>query len=218
MNTQLNATKILCYGDSNTWGYVPKSKSRYPVHTRWTGQLQVRLGPDYWVIEEGLNSRTTDLEDPTKSGRNGLTFLRPCLESHNPIDIVVMMLGTNDMKERFHREPADIAKAIERLINEIKATALNQNSETPQILLVSPPFVDGSVEGVNEKYRGADEKSHQLAPLYEQIARKHSLEFLDIALYVQPSKKDGYHFEPDGHSTMAQVVFEKIMAMKASTQ
>jgi len=215
MNINPNAIKILCYGDSNTWGYIPVTKQRYPVGVRWTGVLQQKLGQEYWIIEEGLNSRTTDLDDPTKPGKNGFAYLRPCLETHNPIDIIVLMLGTNDMKERFQREPKDIAGGIEKLILEIRTTALNDQGKAPKVILISPPLVDGSVAGVDEKYKGADQKSKQLAALYRKIAQEYDLEFIDCTQHASPSKKDGYHFEPEGHAALAQAIFEKITTIIA---
>ena len=79
---------VLCYGDSNTWGYAPATRRRYAPDVRWTGVLADRLGGGYRVIEEGLNGRTTRWDDPIELGRNGLTYLRPCVESHNPIDLM----------------------------------------------------------------------------------------------------------------------------------
>ena len=97
MNTGPNAIKVLCYGDSNTWGRDPHGKGiRYPVNVRWTGLLQSKLGHDYDIIEEGLGGRTTVIDDPKREGRNGKTYLRPCLETHSPIDVITLMLGTND--------------------------------------------------------------------------------------------------------------------------
>src|SRR5476651_2205463 len=103
MTTNPNAITVLCYGDSNTWGQKPDKSGRYPADIRWTGRLQQLLGNGYYIIEEGLGSRTTDLDYDKKSGRNGKIYLIPCLESHNPIDVVVLMLGTNDLKIEFDR-------------------------------------------------------------------------------------------------------------------
>ena len=111
---------ILCYGDSNTYGYDPETGFRYPYEDRWTTILQKRLGDEALVIPEGLNGRTTCFEDEIRPGRNGFAYLEPCLHSHGPIDLVVLMLGTNDLKIRFQLTPTDIGKAIDRLILTIK--------------------------------------------------------------------------------------------------
>jgi len=111
---------ILCFGDSNTRGTRPDdSNTRYERSDRWTGQLQVMLGSDYYVIEEGLGGRTTDLEHPRteKLGRNGIDYFKPCLESHSPIDIVIIMLGTNDFKNVYNRTTNEVANVLKRYVS-----------------------------------------------------------------------------------------------------
>jgi lysophospholipase L1-like esterase len=210
MNTNPNAIKTICYGDSNTWGFTPLTEKRYPVGVRWTSVLQDKLGIDYWIIEDGLNGRTTNLDDPGKIWRNGFTYLRPCLKSHNPIDLVVIMLGTNDMKGKFNRDPESIAHAIGLLLNEIKMTAIDAVEKTPKLVLVAPPLVDETVVGVSETFTGAGEKSKSLGSLFRQVAQDHLVDFIDIAQYVLPSAKDGIHFDPDSHQMVAEIIFKKI--------
>ena len=106
---------IVCYGDSNTYGYNPENGFRYEYEERWTTILQKELKDSAIVIPEGLNGRTTSFEDELRPGRNGATYLDPCLHSHGPIDLVVLMLGTNDLKIRFQATPTDIGKGIDRL-------------------------------------------------------------------------------------------------------
>ena len=115
---------IMCYGDSNTWGFMPKlempdveSKNRYPWDVRWTGKLQAMLGSDYRVLEEGLNGRTTMFDCPMEDHRNGLNDIDVALLTHAPIDLVVIMLGTNDTKIAFRMTDYIIAHGIERLID-----------------------------------------------------------------------------------------------------
>ena len=112
---------IVCYGDSNTYGYNPENGFRYEYEERWTTILQKELKDSAIVIPEGLNGRTTSFEDELRPGRNGATYLDPCLHSHGPIDLVVLMLGTNDLKIRFQATPTDIGKGIDRLIKMIKS-------------------------------------------------------------------------------------------------
>ncbi len=108
---------ILCYGDSNTWGYDPVSEDRYPLAQRWVSVLARELGPEYQVIAEGLNGRTTVWPDPVEGEyKSGKSYLLPCLESHHPIDLVVLMLGTNDLKHRFGLSAWDIARAAGTLV------------------------------------------------------------------------------------------------------
>ena len=102
--------EVLCYGDSNTWGYNPKTKQRYDRNTRWPCVLQRELGEEFLVIPEGQNGRTTVWDDPVEGQKNGMTYLLPCLESHKPLDLVIITLGTNDLKHRFSVTAYDIAR------------------------------------------------------------------------------------------------------------
>ena len=107
---------ILCYGDSNTYGLKSDLVSRYPRNVRWTGILQEKLGSEYYVIEEGLGGRTTVWDDPVEDYKNGKKYLLPCLDSHKPLDLVIIMLGTNDLKSRFSVTPFDIGASMENLV------------------------------------------------------------------------------------------------------
>lgn len=213
MNINPTAKRILCYGDSNTWGYIPGTAKRHPVGTRWTSLLQEKLGDDYEIIEEGLNSRTTDLDDPKNIGKNGLVYFRPCLETHDPIDFLILMLGTNDMKERFNREPARIADGIKNLLENLKQFSIEEKTKLPKVILISPPLVNESVAGVKDKYLGAEEKSKQLAALYQQIATQYNCTFVDITKLVSPSKTDGYHLEPSDHQLIADNFYKFIFKL-----
>jgi lysophospholipase L1-like esterase len=121
------------------------------------------------VIEEGLNGRTTNVNDGKKIWRNGFSYLRPCLETHNPIDLVILMLGTNDMKDKFKREPENISTSIGILMNEIISTALNAEVEASKILVVSPPLVDETISSVSEMFYGAGEKSKRFGKLLKKV-------------------------------------------------
>ena len=213
MNINKNAKRILCYGDSNTWGYIPgNGDERFSPDIRWTGLLQKELGNDYEIIEEGLNARTTLLDDPMYEGKNGINYLRPCLQTHYPLDLVILMLGTNDLKERFDRTPKQIAEGIEALIYVISDPDSNYNYQ-PKIILMSPPIVNESVNGVTENFLGAEEKSKYLGILYKNIADKHKTKFIDLKKFVSPSKTDGCHLEPEAHQKIADLIFEKIKDM-----
>ena len=213
MNTNPNIVKVLCFGDSNTWGYIPISEQRYPANVRWTGLLQKKLGNDFWVIEEGLNGRTTNMDDPEKPGKNGLAYLRPCLETHNPIDLVILMLGTNDLKNKFERTPESIAKGIELLVEEIRLTAKNNQTHVSELLLISPILVDDSVEKAKEKFLDAGRKSKHLAEHYRIIAEKNQIPFIDAAKHVSPSTQDGIHLEPVSHQILADKIYQRVKAI-----
>jgi len=207
MNTNPRAIRILCYGDSNVWGRSGKETTRYSANIRWTSTLQEKLGSDFEVIEEGLRSRTTNLDDddPQFPGRNGLTYLRPCLESQGPLDLVVLWLGTNDLKTKFNRSASDVALALEDLISVIKPIP---------VLLVSPPLIKEHVLKPKSQFIGAGEKSRELAPELGKLAQKTGSDFLDMSQLVQPGDFDGVHLEPESHPIVAQAIYEKILAME----
>jgi len=160
-----NKIKILCYGDSNTWGYVPLLSERYSSDVRWTGVLQNELGQDYLIIEDGLNGRTTDVDDPRpeRPGKNGKTSLIASIKENNPLDIIVLMLGTNDLKKIFNRTTDRITEGMRELIKVIKSNAIPNVLVNPIILLVSPPLVDESKKEISERYVGAGLTSKELA-------------------------------------------------------
>ena len=110
---------ILCFGDSNTYGYMPLTGRRYDEKTRWTGRLQKLLGSVYKVIEEGCNGRTTVFEDPYDGWTKGIDYICPCIKSHKPIDIVILMLGSNDLKEFFHNTVDEIARGAGAIVDSI---------------------------------------------------------------------------------------------------
>jgi lysophospholipase L1-like esterase len=217
MNTNPNSIKILCYGDSNTWGQTPDKTGRQLANIRWTGVLQSKLGNDYYVIEEGLPSRTTNLEYAKKPGRNGKTYLIPCVASHNPIDIVVLMLGTNDLKTIYDRSSQEIADAISELVESIKEFGRYMDGEPPKIIVVSPIHVDINAPEFKNFYStnyddSAGKKSEELAPLISNVANKQGCQFIDAASVAKPGI-DGIHLSTNSHSPLADVIYDKIQSI-----
>ena len=123
---------VLAYGDSNTYGYNPRTGLRYSEDIRWTGLLSSHLGNGYRVIEEGCNGRTTIYDDPIDGWKNGLNYFKPCLHSHKPVDIVVMMLGTNDLKSVFGLSAQQIAEGAGVLVNTIQTFTLEKYGNQPK--------------------------------------------------------------------------------------
>jgi len=202
MNTKPDAITVLCYGDSNTWGQKPDKTGRYNADIRWTGVLQEKLGDGYYIIEEGLSSRTTDLEY-RKPGRNGKTYLVPCIASHNPLDIVVIMLGTNDLKTEFKRSVEEVAHAIHGLVGDVKVNALTKEKKIPRIIIVSPIYINSHAPKFKEFYTGiydgeSGSKSRKLATQLEDIAREDECTFVDAST-VSESGIDGIHFSEESH-------------------
>lgn len=189
---------ILCFGDSNTFGTIPMTtfadRGRHDEATRWPGVLAERLGSAFHVIEEGLGGRTTVHDDPIEgANRNGLAYLIPCLESHRPLEAVVIMLGTNDLKPRFSVTPTDIAFSLGVLVDAIGATRVGPNDGTPRILLVAPAPIEevGELAGL---FTGGAAKSRALATAIETVARSHNIGFLDAGAHIRVSPIDGIHF------------------------
>ena len=203
--------RILCYGDSNTWGYIAGTNpiERYDSKTRWTGVLKKELDNEYEIIEEGLNGRTTVWDDPIEGYKNGETYLTPCLDSHNPLDLVIIMLGTNDTKRRFSLSAFDIAAGMEKLVDIIKNSNVWQNGCEPKILLMCPAPVKG-LTLYAEMLEGAEEKSAKLNEHYEGIAERQGCYYLDIGTVVSPSPIDGIHLDDKAHKTVGQQVAKAV--------
>jgi len=197
---------ILCYGDSNTWGADPAGTGRFPPDVRWTGVLQRALGDDgYRVIEEGLNGRTTVWDDAIEPGRNGKTYLAPCLESHRPLDLVAIMLGTNDLKARFALSASDIAQAAASLAQLALRTARTADDKPARVLLIAPPVVTTPTD-LDLMFEGAAEKSRHFGRYYRFFADRYGVDFLDAGAVVTSSPLDGIHFEAEEHRKLGEAV------------
>ncbi len=198
---------ILCYGDSNTWGWIPGSGERYPFGKRWPTILQKNLGDNYRVIEEGLSGRTTLLDDPIELNRNGLKYLLPCLESHKPLDLVILALGSNDLKVRFSVSAYDIALSVGVLIDEINKSGSGKGAKAPTILLMAPPPL-GKLTMFAELFEGGKEKSQKLGKYYRAIAEERGCYFLDLGEIVNTSDIDGIHLTEESHRIVGNKVTE----------
>jgi lysophospholipase L1-like esterase len=204
---------VLCFGDSNTHGTIPMETlndiGRFPRDVRWTGQLAGLL-PGWHVIEEGQPGRTTLHDDPVEGPhRNGLTVLPAILESHRPIDAVILMLGTNDLKGRFSNSPTDIALSIEKLVLTIRASLTGPGLTAPGVLLVAPPPIR-EVAPLGEIFWGGEAKSQHLGARIAQSARRVSVPFLDAGTLVKVSDVDGIHYDAHEQTVLAQAFAEAV--------
>ena len=200
---------VLCFGDSNTWGYSPSTQQRFPRDIRWTGVLQAELGGDFHVIEEGLNGRTTVWEDSLEGDKMGKRHLPVILESQAPLDLVVVMLGTNDLKKRFSAHAWDIAQGAGVLVDIIAASKTGKAGGAPPVLLIAPPPL-GKLSVWEGMFEGGAEKSRQLSAHYREVARLRGCHFLDGAPIIRSSDLDGIHFEEKEHRALGQAVAREL--------
>jgi lysophospholipase L1-like esterase len=196
---------VLCYGDSNTWGYEPGTGKRYPEDVRWPGVLARELGEGFRVIEEALNGRTTVREDPVEENKNGKDYLRPCLESHAPLDLVIIALGVNDLKARFFASASDAADGAGVLVNIAQLSGAGPDGGQPPVLLVSPPPV-GVLTELALVFAGAEEKSGEFSRQYRRVAEKYGCALLDAGEVVRASDRDGIHLEAGEHRKLGEAV------------
>jgi lysophospholipase L1-like esterase len=206
--------RILCFGDSNTWGYDPVSKDRFEKDVRWTGVFSRALGAGYEIIEEGLNGRTTVWEDPIEGYKNGYSYLIPCLETHRPLDLVIIMLGTNDLKKRFHVSAFDIAQSAAVLVNVVMKSEAGRAGAAPAVLLIAPPPV-AQLSGFAEMFEGAEPKSLKLGTYYRLVAEEVGCAFLDAGAEIRSSDVDGIHFDPQEHAQLGKAVAQKVQGLFA---
>ena len=202
---------ILCFGDSNTFGTNPKG-GRHSWNTRWPGRLQVLLGPEYYVIEEGMGGRTTVWDDPLEPGRCGIQALPMALQSHKPLDLVILFLGTNDCKAHFHASPRVITMGMENLCHTVQGFDYGEGYKKPKILVISPIHIGNDMEHC--PYVSFDEtapgKSMALAPLYQELAKAEGCLFLDAASLAGPSSIDQLHMDAKNHGALAEGIAEVV--------
>lgn len=214
---------ILCFGDSLTWGWIPVSESaptyRYPFEQRWTGAMSAKLGDGYQIIEEGLSARTTSVDDPNDLRLNGSAYLPSALASHLPLDLVILLLGTNDTKSYFHRTPYEIANGMSKLVGQVLTSAggVGTPYPAPKVLVVAPPplasMPDPWFEGM---FAGGYEKSKELAKLYAALAAFAKVDFLDAGQFVKTDGVDGIHFSAETNIKLGNAIAEKVEAIFSS--
>jgi lysophospholipase L1-like esterase len=212
------AKTLLCYGDSNTYGAIPTlarvGRHRFAPDRRWPGVLRKQLGSGWDVIEEGLPSRTTVHDDPIEGvHKNGLRGLPISLDSHMPIDVTILMLGTNDLKHRFGLTPGDIADSVELLIRSVQRSEAGPGGSAPLVLAVAPPPM-AEIDWLGAMFLGGAEKSQRLPLLIGDAARRMGAAFLNSADFIESSAVDGIHLDSDAHRALgiriARIVRELI--------
>lgn len=208
---------IVCFGDSNTHGYNSFNMGRFDENERWTCLLENLLGEEYLIREEGLSGRTTCFDDPLFEGLSGFQYLYPCLMTHEPVDLLIIMLGTNDVKSRFAATPENVAKGLERLVTKAKVSAEAWRSE-PNILIITPPPIAPGYETTmvfGEMGAECIEKSKALAPLYEDVAKRLGCHYLDAGTVdgIEMYPYDYMHLSLDSHKLLAETLAKMIPDM-----
>lgn len=202
--------RIVCFGDSNTWGHCPVDGSRYGEDTRWPCLLQQMLGDGYAVVEEGQNGRSTVWDDPVENRLAGLTYLWPCMDTHHPFDLLILMLGTNDTKTYFSMQAQNIADAAGRLVETAQKSPFGRDRQPPQVLLVSPIRILESNDLPQLFGVQAAEKTKDFPAAFRATAQQMGCHFLDAAEFAQPSEVDGIHMDERGHAALARAMCEKV--------
>lgn len=197
---------ILCFGDSNTWGLAPATGGRYGRDVRWPGVLRRGLGPGYEVIEEGLSGRTTVFDDPLEPHRSGKEYLLPCLQSHAPVDLVILLLGTNDIQARYHVSALEIALGMGALLELIAQSATGPGGDGPDALVLAPPPIGEIPEPWTDSFEGAREKALKLPEHYRNIAQEYQATYVNTAQFVESSATDGLHWEASAHEKLGKAL------------
>ncbi|WP_019616985.1 SGNH/GDSL hydrolase family protein [Psychromonas ossibalaenae] len=205
---------ILCFGDSNTWGYSPVDGRRYNENERWPALLTSLLPLGCRIIEQGQPGRTTFFDDPAAGLVNGNDDLVPCLQKHQP-DYIVLMLGTNDLKSSFAQSADDISRNTAKLVLKIQQHSTQNIQKAPAICLVAPPVIY-EVGYFGQLFAGGAQKSKQFARYYALRANELGCEFFDAGSVVNSSSIDGIHWEADQHRKMADQISIKLKAMLLS--
>lgn len=212
--------RILCYGDSNTWGHNPEpdgNNLRYRDEERWTGILQEHLTGKVKIIEEGLCGRTIMYDDPVSPDRNGSRFLNCCLQSHQPLDLVIFMLGTNDIRHIFTPSVKEIAMGMQNLVKMVQNPGAYWVGKVPKVLVLVPAPVRDEIAS-SDFYGMYDEvsveKSRQLLEAYRKIfAEMPGVSLMDAGSIAEVSVKDCIHLSKEGHKRLGEAVAERVKVL-----
>lgn len=210
-------TTILCFGDSNTHGTRAmrnvEDRRRFPKPARWTGVMAANLPDTFSIVEEGLPGRTTVFDDPIEGAhKNGERTLRALLESHRIVDIVIIMLGTNDLKHRFSVTASDIALGVEKLVLEVRSSDAGPEKSAPKVLLVSPVPI-AEIGFLGDMFAGGAEKSRVLGAKIAAVAERQNTEILDLAGIAAVDPVDGIHLDDKAHAAIGHAMAESVLRL-----
>lgn len=207
----------LCFGDSNTHGSMPMEalgvSQRHPAEARWPSIMAEQLGSDWTVIDEGHPGRTTVHDDPIEGEhKNGARALLALLESHKPLDLVIIMLGTNDLKARFNVSALEIAQSVEKLVHMVRGSACGPEYITPEVLVVVPTsIVETGV--LADFFRGGAAKSEEMAGIFKQMGERAKVPIFDAGTVCAVSTTDGIHFEPNALRALGEALADQVQKL-----
>ena len=211
---------ILVYGDSLTWGIIPETRNRLPFENRWPGVMEAALTGEGWsvrVIEDCLNGRRTVWDDPLKPGRNGLHGLAQRIEIHSPLELVIIMLGTNDFQVMHQNNPWLSAQGIAALVSAIRTAPIEPGMPVPAVLVVAPPPFDFPKGVLAPKFEGAAQKSAGLADVYRKTCEQLGCYFFDAGSVTSTSAVDGIHLDLDQHAKLGAALADAVAAFLSKT-
>lgn len=204
---------VLCYGDSNTWGFDAKKNERFPFEKRWCGVLQRCLGDGYKIYEEGLGGRTTAFDDPVCDDANGAKGILQALKTTYPLDLVIIMLGTNDCKIHLRQESYSIAAGMEKLVKTVISPHFNEAfGGCPRVMIICPARF--GIDKARYPSTDFDEDSarhmNELPELYRQIAQKFGCMYFDAKDASPDVLYDGVHMDEKSHERLGKMLAESI--------
>lgn len=212
-----DSKRILCFGDSLTWGWVGIKEAvpttRFRLQERWTGVMLSELGEGYELVEEGLNARTTAFDDPIDPRVNGSAYLPTCLASHYPLDLVILMLGTNDSKPYFHKTPLEIAAGMGKLIGLVQSSGggIGTAYPAPEVLVIAPPpLVEIPDPWFDNLFKGSQETTAALAEHYSNLSRFYKVHYLNAGAVTATEGIDGIHLTRENNAELGRAVAAKV--------
>jgi len=205
----MHERSLLCYGDSNTWGYLPLSGARLEHSRRWPSLLESGLGDGYHVIAEGLNGRTTAWDEPFRPGRNGRESLLPILESHAPLSLLIIMLGTNDLKHHLNVSAHESGRGLASLIKVAQKSECGLDAKPPEVLVLAPPIFGELSELMAHPFDGSQQKSIELPQSYRQGCAELNCHFFNTNAVVGVGA-DGIHLDSHQHRLLAEALVEEV--------
>lgn len=207
---------VMIFGDSNTWGWDPSNDlveviKRWPDDVRWAGVMQKELGDDYKVIPEGLNGRTTVWDDPIEEYRCGKDHIIPLLDSHAPLDLVIIMIGTNDLKVRYSVSAQDIANGAGLILDKTLAQVGAFSPAGPKVLFIAPPPLGPVEDGLfSIMFAGNRKKSEEMTGHYKNVAESRGVSFFDAGTVAKASDTDGLHMQKESHAALGVAIAKEV--------